>query len=155
MADPLTWSYMQEVAAKGARVRIAAQLPTRLTIIDGAIAVVPAKQQTSGGNALVIKGTGVITALAAFFEQSWASAQPLPLHDVDVPVALADGEQQPRPNDRVLLRLLSLGLKDEAVARHLGVSVRTTRRQIADLLMRLQASSRFQAGIQAARRGWL
>jgi DNA-binding CsgD family transcriptional regulator len=155
VADPVTWSYMQEVAAEGARVRIAPQVPTRLTIIDRAIAVVPAEQQTSGGNALVIKGTRVITALAAFFEQSWASAQPLRLHGADVLPTPAEGEQQPNANDRVLLRLLSLGLKDEAVARHLGVSVRTTRRQIADLLLRLQASSRFQAGIQAARRGWL
>lgn len=155
VADPVTWSYMQEVAAEGARVRIASQLPTRLTIIDRAVAIIPAEQQTAGGNALLVKGTGMIMVLAAFFEQSWASAQPLRPHELDVPATATGGERQPNANDRVLLRLLSLGLKDEAVARHLGVSVRTTRRQIADLLSRLEASSRFQAGIQAARRGWL
>jgi DNA-binding NarL/FixJ family response regulator len=155
MADPMTWAYMQEVAAEGADIRIASQLPTRLTLIDRAVAVVPAEQEAPAGSALVITGTGVIGALAAFFEQAWASARPLRLHDDEVPVVFAAGEQQPSTNDRQLLRLLSLGLKDEAVARHLGVSVRTTRRQIADLLLRLEASSRFQAGIQAARRGWL
>jgi DNA-binding CsgD family transcriptional regulator len=154
-ADPMTWNYMQEVAAEGARVRIAPQLPTRLTIIDRAVAIIPAEQQTVGGNVLLVKGRGMIMALAAFFEQSWASAQPLQLHDLGLPATASGGERQPNASDRVLLRLLSLGLKDEAVARHLGVSVRTTRRQIADLLSRLQASSRFQAGLQAARRGWL
>ena len=155
MGDPATWSYIEEVAAAGAQVRLTAQLPTRLTIIDRAVAVVPAVQHASGGSALVIRGTGVITALVALFEQSWTSAQPLRLRDSGVPLALSGEDQPPSDNDRVLLRLLSLGLKDEAVARHLGVSVRTTRRQIADLLLRLQANSRFQAGIQAARRGWL
>jgi DNA-binding NarL/FixJ family response regulator len=146
---------MQQVAAEGARVRIASQLPTRLTIIDRSLAIIPSEQQTAGGNALLIKGSGMVMALAAFFEQSWSSAQPLQLHDLDILATPAGGERQPSANDRVLLRLLSLGLKDEAVARHLGVSVRTTRRQIADLLSRLEASSRFQAGLQAARRGWL
>jgi DNA-binding CsgD family transcriptional regulator len=155
VADPLTWNYMQQVAAEGARVRIASQLPTRLTIIDRSLAIIPSEQQTAGGNALLIKGSGMVMALAAFFEQSWSSAQPLQLHDLDILATPAGGERQPSANDRVLLRLLSLGLKDEAVARHLGVSVRTTRRQIADLLSRLEASSRFQAGLQAARRGWL
>jgi DNA-binding NarL/FixJ family response regulator len=102
----------------------------------------------------VIRGTAVIGALTAFFEQSWATARPLRLRDAQIPVVVEAGEQ-PSASDLTLLRLLNLGLKDEAVARHLGVSVRTTRRQIADLLLRLQASSRFQAGIQAARRGWL
>ncbi len=61
----------------------------------------------------------------------------------------------PSDSERLLLRLLSLGAKDEAAARHLGVSVRTVRRMIADLMRRMDARSRFQAGILAAERGWL
>jgi DNA-binding CsgD family transcriptional regulator len=154
MMDPMTWGYLRQVAAEGARIRIASKLPTRLTLIDRAVAVVPVQEQAPAGSALVIRDTAVIGALTAFFEQSWAAACPLPIRDAQLPVVFEAGEQ-PSANERTLLRLLSLGLKDEAVARHLGISVRTTRRQIADLLLRLQASSRFQAGIQAARRGWL
>lgn len=154
MTDPMTWEYLRQVAAEGARIRIASQLPTRLTLIDRAVAVVPAEQQAPAGSALVIRGTAVIGALTAFFEQAWAAARPLPIREAEFPVVVEAGEQL-SAHDRTLLRLLSLGLKDEAVARHLSVSVRTTRRQIADLLLRLQASSRFQAGMQAARRGWL
>ena len=39
------------------------------------------------------------------------------------------------------------GLKDEAVAKKLGVSVRTVRRKIYELQQRLGADSRFQAGV--------
>ena len=55
----------------------------------------------------------------------------------------------------LLLTLLGDGLKDEAVARALGVSVRTVRRMVAELMHRLDARSRFQAALLAQRRGWL
>ncbi|GAB3740216.1 hypothetical protein GCM10027590_54620 [Nocardiopsis nanhaiensis] len=54
--------------------------------------------------------------------------------------------------DQVLL-CLAQGLKDEVAARRLDISVRTYRRYVADLLRRLDATSRFQAGYQVARRG--
>ena len=56
---------------------------------------------------------------------------------------------------RQLLALLASGLKDDAIARQLGLSTRTMRRRIRNLLDDLAAANRFQAGVQAARRGWL
>ena len=53
-----------------------------------------------------------------------------------------------------LVNLLASGRKDEAIARQLGVSGRTLRRRIAEVQDQLGATSRFQAGLQAARRGW-
>jgi DNA-binding NarL/FixJ family response regulator len=44
-------------------------------------------------------------------------------------------------------------LKDEQAARRLEISVRTYRRKVTALCDRLQASSRFEAGVAAARRG--
>ncbi len=46
-------------------------------------------------------------------------------------------------------------MKDEAAARHLGISVRSLRRRSHDLLVELGADNRFQAGVEAARRGWV
>jgi DNA-binding NarL/FixJ family response regulator len=54
-----------------------------------------------------------------------------------------------------VLQLLTTGLKDEAIARQLGTSMRTTRRRIASLLATLGVATRFQAGVEAARRGLL
>jgi hypothetical protein len=43
-------------------------------------------------------------------------------------------------------RGLTSGLKDEAAARYLGLSLRTVRRRIAALMDRTGANTRFQAG---------
>ncbi|SCD54243.1 regulatory protein, luxR family, partial [Streptomyces sp. di50b] len=59
------------------------------------------------------------------------------------------------PQEHKLLQLLATGLTDEAVARTLGIGVRTERRMTAELMERLGASSRFEAGVQAARRQWI
>ncbi|MFD1936887.1 hypothetical protein ACFSKW_35995 [Nonomuraea mangrovi] len=50
--------------------------------------------------------------------------------------------------------MLAAGLKDEAVVRRLGVSLRTVHRRVSELTDRLGARTRFQAGLLAARRGW-
>ncbi len=47
------------------------------------------------------------------------------------------------------------GAKDEQIARTLGLSLRTVRRRVADLLIELGVDNRFQAGVEAVRRGWL
>jgi DNA-binding NarL/FixJ family response regulator len=57
--------------------------------------------------------------------------------------------------EKELLLLLAKGLTDEAAAKRLGVSLRTARRQMAALMERLGATSRFEAGLKAAQRGWL
>jgi DNA-binding NarL/FixJ family response regulator len=56
-------------------------------------------------------------------------------------------------DERTLLALLMAGLKDDVIARQLGVDVRTVRRRISKLLSDVDAQTRFQAGAQAVRRG--
>lgn len=63
----------------------------------------------------------------------------------------------PRPSGierRVLVSMCTVG-KDEAGARELGVSVRTYRRHVADLMQTLGAASRAQAALLARERGWI
>ena len=55
----------------------------------------------------------------------------------------------------LLLAQLADGAKDEQIARKLDVSLRTVRRRIAALMTDLGVDTRFQAGVEAARRGWL
>ncbi|WP_127914454.1 helix-turn-helix transcriptional regulator [Prescottella agglutinans] len=54
-----------------------------------------------------------------------------------------------------VLRALDLGLKDESAARRLGVSLRTYRRYVADIMARLGVTTRFQVGARAAELGLL
>ena len=51
--------------------------------------------------------------------------------------------------------MLAEGHTDVTIAKKLGVSHRTARRVAADLLDRLSARSRFEAGVHAVQDGWL
>ncbi|WP_217368154.1 LuxR C-terminal-related transcriptional regulator [Kitasatospora sp. MMS16-BH015] len=62
---------------------------------------------------------------------------------------------RPGPRDLAILRMLASGAKDRAIARALGIGERTVLRRIQTLLETLHADTRFQAGVQAAQRGWL
>ena len=57
--------------------------------------------------------------------------------------------------ERELLTLLAAGATHETAAHRLDIPLRTTRRRIAALMKQLDAVSPFQAGAEAARRGWL
>ncbi|HKE51925.1 MAG TPA: helix-turn-helix transcriptional regulator [Actinomycetes bacterium] len=62
---------------------------------------------------------------------------------------------QPTASDRQLLTLLTQGMKDRAIARHLGIGERTVQRRLNRLMTELGAQTRFQAALNAVRRGWL
>ncbi len=61
----------------------------------------------------------------------------------------------PTSEEIALLTMLRAGLKDQAIARQLGLSTRTATRRIAALMARLDATTRFQAGVEACARGWI
>jgi DNA-binding NarL/FixJ family response regulator len=90
-----------------------------------------------------------VTSLASLFEQTWETAVPLGAARERTP------EEGITPGEQELLKLLASGLTDEAAGKRLGVSLRTVRRQMAGLMERLNATSRFEAGLKAAQRGWL
>src|SRR6185503_11517539 len=94
---------------------------------------------------LVVRAPTVVSSLARLFELLWAQAWPLPVWDRSAEPDPAD------PVDHELLALLATGVKDEAIARDLGISVRTLGRRIGRLLESLGARTRFQAGLLASR----
>ncbi|MFB7292574.1 LuxR C-terminal-related transcriptional regulator [Actinacidiphila glaucinigra] len=61
----------------------------------------------------------------------------------------------PAARHREVVRLLASGLTDEAIGRKLGLSDRTVRRIVAELMQQIGADSRFQAGVKMVRLGWL
>ncbi|WP_307856693.1 LuxR C-terminal-related transcriptional regulator [Catenulispora pinistramenti] len=142
-------TYVRNLQAAGAQIRTSPTLPQRLCISDRRIAVVPLKPGIRGYGVAVISAPGVIASLLELFEAVWHHAAPL---DVGNPVDTATGLSD---TERSLLTLLAGGTTDETAAKKLGVSLRTVRRIMADLMQRLEASSRFEAGIKAAKKGWL
>ncbi|HSP61138.1 MAG TPA: helix-turn-helix transcriptional regulator [Ornithinimicrobium sp.] len=57
--------------------------------------------------------------------------------------------------DARVLALLATGASDKVIARQLSISVRTVERRVRYLMEHLGAGTRFQAGVQAVRRGWV
>ncbi|GGW69686.1 hypothetical protein GCM10010503_53770 [Streptomyces lucensis JCM 4490] len=141
-------THLQELRAAGAHLRIASIVPFRFILVDRVQALVPALHSRSGNAMMVLRGEAVTALLVKVFEMCWASAAPLEAAGDGAEPGL--GSQQ-----RWMLRLMATGRKDEAIARELGVSVRTLRRMMADLMVRLGVESRFQAGLTAARMGLL
>ncbi|WP_069977974.1 helix-turn-helix transcriptional regulator [Streptomyces rubrolavendulae] len=131
---------------RGLRVRVAAGVPTRLLAVDRRVALLPPSDAADPrAYALAVGDARLREALAALFEAVWEGAAPWD----------GGGGREEGPEQRELLRLLAAGLKDEAIARRLGVHVHTARRRISRLLESLDARTRFQAGARATARGWL
>jgi DNA-binding CsgD family transcriptional regulator len=148
LADEPMRDYMHMVREHGAEVRIADTLPHRLVIVDRTVSFLPVDPRRLSGGALVVREPAITANLVMLFESLWVGAQTLE-------EALAAAVPAASELDRSVLMLMSSGVKDEAAARQLGISDRTYRRHVADILLRLGASSRFQAGVEAVRRGWL
>lgn len=147
--DPPLLAYAREIATAGADIRTSPALPQRLFIADRRIAVVPLDPADRGRGVALVRAPAVVASLVELFESVWHLAAPL---DVGNPVDTATGLSD---TERTLLKMLAEGATDETAAKKLGVSLRTVRRIMADLMHRLDAGSRFEAGIKAAKRGWL
>jgi len=130
----------------GARVRTLDAPPSWYMALGGETAWLPVRW---GGNLpdgaynfRLVHSPLVVAVLRTLFKELWARAVPL---------------QRPNGGYGVLrvLRLAAQGLSDEMIARQLGVCVRTVRSRFAEAMAELGVRSRFQAGVEAARRGWL
>ena len=134
----------------GEKARVRPELPLKLVISDNQVAIIPFSLAAGGQSAAyLIHQSPMLVALASLFEGEWERAVALP--------AAGPQAEQAYPDDdtRRLLDLLAAGLTDAAIARSLGWSERTTQRRIHRLMHELGASTRFQASLTAARRGWL
>jgi hypothetical protein len=135
---------LQNRVDAGEDVRLIDDLPTRLMILGVTHAIVPEPLGFADSPRLLVRQGALVAALTLLFELYWEKA---------LPVTELSG---PRGSERTfLLRQLLSGAKDEQIARTMGLSLRTIRRRIAELMIELGADTRFQAGAEAVRRGWL
>ncbi|MBO0870476.1 MAG: helix-turn-helix transcriptional regulator, partial [Micromonosporaceae bacterium] len=135
----------------GERARVASSLPMKMAISDESLALIPVS--TSGQNraedAYLVHPSSLLAALCELFEALWERAVPLNQS------TSADGHATLTDRDRDLLGLLAAGCTDESIARTFGWSVRTVHRHVHRIMRLMGAQTRFQAGLQAGRRGWL
>ncbi|PLW69545.1 LuxR family transcriptional regulator [Streptomyces sp. SCUT-3] len=138
--------YLGTLAEAGAEVRVTASLPLYLSVVDRSLTVMSLEGDAHGsGGDVILHSHLVATCFTRVFEHNWAAARPYP---VRAGPADADGEYSPQ--EREVLTLLATGAKDESIARRLGCSERTLRRMLTQLMEKLGAESRFEAGVRAA-----
>ncbi|MBN6056594.1 hypothetical protein JYK22_32000, partial [Nonomuraea sp. RK-328] len=142
---------IETMVGVGQQARVLPSLPMKLYLIDDRFALLLLRHQPDDPDAdaaLVVHPSGLLQALSRLFEGLWQRALPLRLR----PPAPGSPSRarQPGHDDERLIALLVAGLTDEAIARQLGIGYRTAERRIAELMSRLGAHTRFQAGVQAA-----
>jgi DNA-binding CsgD family transcriptional regulator len=141
--DPYTTRWLSEL---GAESRTAAAVPILLAVVDRTVALLAVAPHFDQGEAVELHGSAV-EGMRTLFEEFWSAASPVPA------APLVDGGLTPQ--QREVVRLLAEGLTDEVISRRIGVSLRTVRRIASELMVRLTARSRFEAGVKAAQLGWL
>ncbi len=134
-------------ADNGELVRIAASVPARMVVFGTEAVLVPDRWGENTGRRLIVREHFLVGALVELFESTWEGAIAVP--------GLEGGGEDPQGERRLLLHQLTRGARDEQIARALGISLRTVRRRVADVMAELGAESRFQAGVEAVRRGWV
>jgi len=134
----------------GEQARVAESVPVKMFLADDQLGLIPLEVGGSAEASLVIRASSMLDTLIALFELVWERAVAIHANG-----ELPSSEADPGEDDAALLSLLAVGLTDAAIARHLGTHPRTVQRRVRELLDRLGASTRFQAGLQAVRRGWL
>ncbi|MEO6090668.1 MAG: helix-turn-helix transcriptional regulator [Umezawaea sp.] len=147
-SDPVAYNYVRNMAALGAEIRVVPALPMRVVLFDEDCALVPSDPTNCELGAIELRSLGAVAAVRALFDQVWSIADPWD----DAPQPDHNGLL---PRERELLRLLAAGHTDEAASRQLGLSLRTVRRLVARLMDLLAADSRFEAGVNAAKRHWI
>lgn len=139
-----------ELRAAGIDVRITARIPFTLEVVDARRALMRAEGEPASGAlaAFEIRQGQLAEMLGRVFRLTFDYAVPMP-------ATRASAFVRARSRDERVLALLAMGATDSMVARRLGVSERTVERSVRTLLGSLGAKTRFQAGVQAARRGLL
>ncbi|MCX4733333.1 hypothetical protein [Streptomyces sp. NBC_01363] len=147
--DPGTQSLVRAVSAEGGEFRTTEEVIDRLIIIDREVAFLPQRAASGPSHgAVVTREPTLVNYLCSVHDLLWRSAVPFRPDEPDKRPVMDEVKQ-------AILRLLAEGHKDVWVAHRLGMSVRTCRRHISEITADLKASSRFQAGVNAANAGLL
>ncbi|MFC7490984.1 MULTISPECIES: helix-turn-helix transcriptional regulator [unclassified Knoellia] len=138
---PQGLQWMRSWAGVGEEQRLLPQVGSEFAVFGEAGAVGLARWGDLGSGYVLVRDPLLISTLTAYFDLAWEHA-----HAVPFAASL--------PGDERLLELLGMGLKDEAIARFLGIGLRTVRRRIAALMSVHGVDTRFQLGAAlAASRG--
>lgn len=151
-ASPGVRREIEDLEGAGAEVRLTDDLIGSFAVFDDAMVITRHPQRRPGRDdgGLAVREPALVDAYRVLGSRVHRTG--LPLADVTGVARLLD---DPDPLELRVLELMRSGLTDRSCAKRLQVTDRTFRRYVTGLLDHLGASSRVDAGIKAAERGWL
>jgi DNA-binding CsgD family transcriptional regulator len=146
--SPEKLAYVEQLSDGKVEYRTIDELVERLIICDETVAFIPTRDDQQV--ALELRHPGLVRYLIKVFEFMWGRSVPL---SAGAPYETAPGGIT--DIQRSIAKLLVEGHVDEAIARRLGMNVRTCRAHIAKLATALGSGSRAQLGFLIAQSGIL
>ncbi|WP_161965202.1 helix-turn-helix transcriptional regulator [Ornithinimicrobium cerasi] len=155
LEDEAALRFMERHEAAGHPVRVGNGIPFSLLLCDNRAALLDlSRHDPLGDGSLEARRTGPLLAIGTLLDEIWQLCTPY--RTTAEAAARAPGSRAPLDQrDLRILNLLTTGASDQLIARQTGVSVRTVERRVRYLMDHLAAATRFQAGVQAVRRGWV
>ncbi|MFC5043707.1 helix-turn-helix transcriptional regulator [Ornithinimicrobium kibberense] len=158
LGDPYALAFADRARELGHEVRVANGVPFSVLMTDDKDVLVDLSRYAEDGDGSF--GAHRVTwvqALSQLLVAIWDLATPygtvLTAGQVGEGPPVVPGRLPLGDKDARVLALLATGASDKIIARQLGVSVRTVERRVRYLMEHLGAATRFQAGVQAVRRG--
>ncbi|MYX71086.1 DNA-binding response regulator [Streptomyces sp. SID3915] len=147
LADEADRAHLRAVRGQGVLVRISGSaLPHETIIIDRRVMILAGQDSATGREYTVTTSQTLVDGVHSLFSAIWDTA-------VDPDTYLRENVPHLDADGRAILQALGSGLTDASAAGRLGLSVRTYRRRVAELMAALDAASRFQAGLRAGELG--
>jgi DNA-binding CsgD family transcriptional regulator len=147
LADPAIFAHFEDQHGRGERVRALGTVPTQMLVMDDTVAVLAVDPINPRHGAIFVQEPGILQLLIYLFDRLWSDADAVfnEVVDGDAPIG----------RSARILELMASGIKDEKIARSLGIGSRSVRREIAVLRDRLGVASRTEVITAAIKRGWL
>lgn len=136
---------IREYTKAGEEARVYSGVPLKLFAVDRRIAILPLDLKHPEESALLIRSCALLDAIYDLFEFVWDRAVPLVFDNSGVHEAVSPASDAANDNDSII-GLLVAGLNDKMIAHQLGMSERTLRRRVSEIMVALGARTRFQAG---------
>lgn len=124
-------------AEAGEMQRLSPTVPSAFVCFGSQVTLASTDWGKSSGEHVVLRDPLVVRAFVELFERLWTAGAPV---------------DQSGADDDQLVELMRQGLKDEAIARLLGISLRTVRRRVAKLMDDHSVGTRFQLALRLAER---
>jgi len=137
----------------GGGVRLTTGLPMKVVLFDDQAAIMTIAPDDPAHGSLLIYSPPLLRVLRALFEELWSHG--VDWSDIEDPAPAVADERGIDPRWGQVLRLMAAGMKDDAIARVLGVSRRTVQKVVSDVGAHLGAQTRFQIALRAQALGWL